>query len=147
MWSRILGTGAVMGLVCLLVYDLCLPGGLLDPLPALVGDGADVATARTTVFTSLVFLQLFNALNARSATASAFHRLFTNRWLWLSLAFAVAAQVAVVEWPVLQAAFGTVALDAAHWVTAVAAGGVVLVYDEIVKAVLRAGGARHTGQL
>ena len=147
MWLRILGTGLVMGLVCLAVYDLCLPGGLVDGPAALQRGEAQLATARTTVFTTLVFLQLFNAFNSRSDRGSAFHRLFTNRWLWLSIAFATLAQIAVVEWSVLQAAFGTVALDAAHWLVAAAGGAMVLVYEEIVKLVRRAGGTRHTAQL
>ena len=137
MWGRILSVGLFMGLVTLVVYDLTLPGGLIgEPgLPAPAGSELDVA--RTTVFTSLVFMQLFNALNSRSDVGSAFSHLFTNRWLWLSLAFGVAAQVLVVQAPFLQAAFGTVPLDASHWLVAVAAGASVLVFEELVKLVRR----------
>ena len=94
--------------------------------------------ARTTAFTALVMMQLFNALNSRSARASAFHHLATNRWLWVSLSLAVVAQVAVVHLPVLQTAFGTVALQWQHWLLAVGAGASVLAIEEIIKAIQRA---------
>lgn len=136
-WVGILRTGFVMGVVCLFVYDLCLPGGLVGGLDGLVGVEDQFGVARTMVFTVLVFLQLFNALNSRSVERSAFVRLFSNGWLWLSIAFAVVTQVLVVEVPVLQSAFGTTPLDALHWLVAVAAGATVLVVEEAVKLVRR----------
>ncbi|WP_040283471.1 cation-translocating P-type ATPase [Tessaracoccus massiliensis] len=138
MWTRIIGIGLVMGVISLLIYDLTLPGGLVGGLEHLAGADEQLAVARTTVFTSLVMMQLFNALNSRSDLASAFSHLFTNKWLWISLAGATLAQVAVVEVPFLQAAFGTTSLDWIHWAVAVGAGVAILVYEEIVKAVRRA---------
>ncbi len=142
MWSRIITIGLAMGVVGLVVYDLTLPGGLLSGLEHLVPAEAQLATARTTVFTALVFMQLFNALNARSDLASAFDHLFTNGWLWASLAFATAAQVAVVHVPFLQSAFGTVGLGWAQWALAVGAGVVILAVEEVAKFVRRAGARR-----
>lgn len=138
MWSRIIGVGAVMGILNLIIFDLCLPGGLFGGLEALAGPDEQLAVARTTVFTALVLMQLFNALNSRSDLASAFSHLFTNRWLWLSFAGAILAQVAVVEVPFLQEAFGTAPLDWKHWALAVGAGVAVLLFEEIVKAIRRA---------
>lgn len=142
MWRRIIRVGLVMGLGCLLVFDLTLPGGLLGGFEHLVPAEAQLVTARTTVFTTLVFMQLFNALNSRSDVQSAFVRLFSNRWLWLSLVFTTVAQVLVVEVPLLQKAFGTTSLDAAHWGLAVAGGASVLVIEELVKMAQRAVDAR-----
>jgi len=67
--------GLVMALVTLLTIDLFLPGGLIE-------GSHDIVTARTAGFTVLVFVQLFNCFNARSAVTSAFHRPFVNVWLW-----------------------------------------------------------------
>ena len=131
MWSRILFIGFVMGLVTLAALDLCLPGGLIP------GGTDSLETARTVAFTTLVFAQLFNAFNARSEDGSAFHQMFTNRWLWLSIAFGVLAQIAVVNVPFLQVAFGTTALDAGHWVLSIALGSVVLWAEEIAKLIRR----------
>ena len=128
---------AVMGIVNLIIFDLCLPGGLFGGLEALAGPEQQLAVARTTVFTALVFMQLFNALNSRSDYGSAFSHLFTNRWLWASFAFVILAQIAVVELPFLQSAFGTTSITAAHWALAVGAGAAVLAFEEVVKAIRR----------
>lgn len=136
MWGGILSIGLVMALTTLFTIDLFLPGGLVE--------GNDtLEVARTAGFTTLVFAQLFNALNARSETASAFRSLFTNRWLWGAIVLVVILQIAVVEVPFLQAAFGTKSLDLAHWGACVALASVVLWYDEIRKVVLRASAKRR----
>ena len=137
MWSRIIGVGLVMGIVSLVIYDLSLPGGLLSGLEHLAPAGEEFVVARTTVFTALVFMQLFNALNSRADTASAFDHLFTNKWLWLSFAAVIIGQILVVEVPFLQGAFGTTSLDLLHWAVAVGAGVVLLAFEEIVKAIRR----------
>lgn len=137
MWSRIIGIGLVMGILSLFVLDINLPGGLVSGMENLSPVDQQLDAARTTMFTALVFMQLFNALNSRSDKASAFHHLFTNRWLWISLAFATIAQVLVVEVPVLQSAFGTTSIAPSQWFLAIGAGVVVLVFEEIVKLIRR----------
>lgn len=135
MWIRIIGIGLVMGILNVAVLDLTLPGGLLSGMEHLVPTDQQLAVARTTMFTSLVFMQLFNALNSRSETASAFTHLFTNRWLWISIALATIAQILVVNVPALQSAFSTTAISPAHWALAVGAGAAVLVFEEVAKLV------------
>jgi len=138
MWAGILSTGLVMAVVTLATIDLLLAGGLLRGglVPGVAGDDA-LDVARTAGFTTLVFAQLFNALNSRSATSSAFRRLFANAWLWGAIGLTVLLQVAVVQVPLLQAAFGTVTLDAAHWVVCVGMASLVLWAEEARKFVLR----------
>jgi Ca2+-transporting ATPase len=135
MWAGILSVGLVMALATLVTLDRFHPGGFIDG-----SDSLDVA--RTAGFTTLVFAQLFNAFNARSETTSAFHGLFSNRWLWGSVALAALLQVAVVHVPVLQVAFGTAGLDPAHWLWCVAAASTVLWFSELRKAVYRRVGRR-----
>ena len=137
MWQRIIGVGLVMGLLALLIYDLTLPGGLVGGLEGLATPDSQFAVARTTVFTALVFMQLFNALNSRSDTGSAFTHMFSNAWLWGSVALVTVLQVLVVEVPFLQSAFGTAPLDWIHWAVAVGAGAAVLLYEEVVKLLRR----------
>jgi magnesium-transporting ATPase (P-type) len=130
MWAGIISVGLVMALLTLFTIDLFLPGGLVA--------GSDSLTvARTAGFTTLVLAQLFNALNARSETSSAFHGLFTNPWLWGSLLLGAALQVAVVEAPFLQVAFGTASLDLTHWAACIGLASVVLWYDELRKLIHR----------
>jgi magnesium-transporting ATPase (P-type) len=131
LWRGILSIGLVMGAATLLTMDIFLPGGLIEG-----SDSLDVA--RTTGFTTLVFAQFFNAFNSRSETSSAFRHLFTNGWLWASLALGVVLQIAVVQMPLLQTAFGTAPLDLAHWGVAIAMASAVLWFDELRKLILRA---------
>ena len=141
MWQRIIGVGLVMGLLALLIYDLTLPGGLVGGLEGFATPDSQFAVARTTVFTALVFMQLFNALNSRSDTGSAFTHMFSNAWLWGSVALVTVLQVLVVEVPFLKSAFGTAPLDWIHWAVAVGAGAAVLLYEEVVKLLRRTFGA------
>jgi Ca2+-transporting ATPase len=130
-WTGIVGTGLVMAVVTLTTIDLFLPGGLIA--------GSDsLRVARTAGFTTLIFAQLFNVFNARSRSSSAFLRPFGNRWLWGAIAITVALQWAVVEIPLLHAAFGTASMDAAHWAVCVAMASLVLLIEELRKLVVRA---------
>jgi magnesium-transporting ATPase (P-type) len=130
MWTGILSIGLVMAIATLLTMDIFLPGGFVE--------GADsLEVARTAGFTTLVFAQLFNTFNSRSETTSAFSHLFSNHWLWVSVIVAALLQVAVVEVPFLQAAFGTSSLDLAHWTVAIAMASAVLWFDELRKLVHR----------
>ena len=130
MWTGVLSIGLVMGVATLLTIDIFLPGGLVE-------GSDDLTVARTAGFTTLVLAQLFNVLNSRSETTSAFHRMFAGRWLWAAIGLGVVLQVAVVEVPFLQVAFGTAGLDLAHWAVAVGMASTVLWFDEVRKLVWR----------
>ncbi len=132
MWGGVIFTGLVMAVVTLATIDLYLPGGIVDGAESL-------DNARTAGFTVLVVAQLFNALNARSETNTAFHRLFANRWLWGAIALSAALQVAVVHMPFLNEAFSTAPLSLDQWLVCVAMASVVLWSSEIRKLVLRRG--------
>ena len=142
MWTGVISIGAVMALVTLLTIDLFAPGGLLTSAlaPWIGADSLDVA--RTAGFTTLVFTQLFNTVNSRSEDISAFTHLFTNKWLWASLALGVILQIAVVELPLLQTAFSTTSLQLHHWLICVALASCVLWFDELRKVVRRARAAQ-----
>ena len=131
MWAGVLLVGAVMAAATLATIDLYLPGGLLAGHESL-------GTARTAGFTVLVLAQLFNALNARSGTATAFHHLFANRWLWGALGVSALLQVMVVHVPFLNDAFSTVPLTPAQWGVCVVAASSVLWVSELSKLVQRA---------
>jgi magnesium-transporting ATPase (P-type) len=130
MWTGVVVVGLVMAAATLLTVDVFLPGGLVEGQDAL-------DDARTAGFTVLVLAQLFNALNARSETASAFRGLFANRWLWVAIGVSVLLQVAVVHAGFLNEAFTTVPLTPGQWVVCVLMASAVLWVSEIRKLVLR----------
>lgn len=133
MWRGIIFVGLVMMVGTLYVLDAALPGGYIE------GTGT-LPYAQTMAFTTLMLFQIFNVFNARSDDRSAFHRLFTNRWLWAAIAGSIAMQVAVVHLTFLQQAFGTVALSTGDWLYAVAVASSVLWLRELSKLVSRAVG-------
>ena len=138
MGLAVLEGGVVMALLTLLTLDLFLPGGLIATVPAWLASGPpSLERARTAAFTVLVLTQLFNAFNARSATASALRGAFTNPWLWAAVALSAGLQVAVVHAPFLNLAFGTVPLSAAQWGVCVAMAGGVLCFGEVRKLMRR----------
>ena len=130
MWRGIAFVGVIMAIGTLFVVDASLPGGFIE------GTG-DLPYAQTMAFTTLMLFQIFNVVDARSDERSAFTRLFTNRWLWIAIGVSVLLQVAVVHVPLLQRAFGTVALSWTDWVRCVAVASSVLWLTETKKALFR----------
>jgi magnesium-transporting ATPase (P-type) len=129
MWIGVVAIGAAMAALTLLTIDLYLPAGLIE-------GSRSLDSARTAGFTVLVLAQLFNCLNARSDRTSALRGVFANPWLWSALALSAALQVAVVHLPALNAAFGTVPLDAGQWLVCVAMASGVLWVGELRKLVV-----------
>ena len=130
MWIGIAWVGTVMATVTLLALDLRLPGGV-------VGNSGGITKARTMAFTTLVLAQLFNCFNARSDRTSAFHRMFTNAYLWGAIALSALLQVAVVELRFLNTAFHTTPLGADEWLICVGLASVVLLAVELKKLLAR----------
>ena len=132
MWAGVFEIGLVIAIVALLTMDMYLPGGLIAQL----GGTGDIANARTAGFTVLVMAHLFQCFNARSETASAFKNLFVNPWLWGAVALSAMLQVAVINVPFLNLAFGTVPLTLDQWLTCLGMASLVLVYSELRKLVV-----------
>ena len=88
-------------------------------------------------FTTLVLAQLFNCFNARSDRTSAFHGLFKNRWLWGAIALSFGLQVAVVQLPLMNDAFGTTPLPISDWFLCIGLASVVLFAGEAKKLITR----------
>ena len=135
MWIGIVLVGLVTSLVTLLALDFRLPGGFVE------GHGT-LDEARSMAFTTLVVAQLFNTFNARSDRVSAFHKMFTNRYLWAAIGLSLVLQVAVVELPFLNEAFGTEPLSAADWAICVLLASSVLWAVEAKKLLLRVSARR-----
>jgi Ca2+-transporting ATPase len=131
MWRGIVFVGVIMAVGTLFVLDASLPGGFVE------GSG-DLRHAQTMAFTTLMLLQMFNVLNARSDERSAFAHLFTNQWLWAALGVSVVLQVVVLCASFLQRAFGTVTLSGEDWLFCTAVASSVLWFREISKLLAQA---------
>lgn len=144
MWLLFAVSGVTIMVGTLAVLDAYLPGGTTHLLEG-AGDGGDpLARARSAAFTTLMLFQMvhvFNCLSGeRSLTASGVLR---NRWLLAAVAGSLLLQVAVLELPLLQRAFGTVSLSLRDWAVAGGVAVSLIVPVEILKAVLRARGTRR----
>jgi len=126
MWAGIAIAALVIAAGSLAALDAGLPGGLIE------GEGS-AEYARTLAFNTLVVYELYNVFCARSDRASALSGLFANAWLWAAVAAAAALQLAVIYLPVMQRAFGTVALGAGDWLLCTGIGASVVVARELEK--------------
>ncbi len=133
MWAGVFEIGLVIAIIVLLTMDMYLPGGLIMP----IGGTGEIANARTAGFTVLVMAHLIQCFNSRSETTSAFKNLFSNPWLWGAVALSAVLQIAVVNLPFLNLAFGTVPLTLDQWLTCLGMASLVLVYSEARKLVTR----------
>jgi len=127
MWYGIAVASVVMCVGTLLVLDAALPGGLIE-------GHRGVVEARTLAFHTLVLFQLCDVFCIRSDEQSASRGLFSNGWLWLSVAFALLLQMLVLYVPALQRAFSTAPLGAADWVVCTLTASSVIVAREALKA-------------
>lgn len=130
MWGGIIWVGLVTAIVTLIALDIKMAGGFF-------GGSGDIVEGRSMAFTTLVFAQLFNTLNARSETVSAFHHLFTNAYLWGAIGLSLVLQVLVIEVPFLNSAFGTTPLTGEEWMWCFALASCVLIAGELRKLLLR----------
>jgi magnesium-transporting ATPase (P-type) len=129
---RLLGLGAWMGLATLLVFQHALERGYA------------IEHARSLAMTQMVVFNFFHVLNARSMHRSVAQiGLFTNRFLFLSVLAAGAAQAAVLYLPPLQALFQTAPLRPDDLVVVFAVGLSIIVVAELDKLRVRRALARE----
>jgi Ca2+-transporting ATPase len=137
-WVRLVCVGLVMMIGTVALLDAYYPGGLFSPFATGTAPNAfDEAHARTVAFTTLMMFQLFDVYNCRSRRRTAFVGFFENKWLPLSIAFALATHILVVYVPFLQAAFHTVPLSMQDWLIATMVAASLMAAMEIAKIFLR----------
>ena len=100
-------------------------------------NGGSIAYSQSMTFTTLILFQLINSLSARSASVSAFHSPFSNRWLWAAICLSMGLQVALLAVPFLRHVFGVVMLNSGEWLLCVAVASTVLWVSEAQKYIVR----------
>lgn len=101
-------------------------------------DGADEALVRSETFTLLAICQWFNVLNIRSATKTAFDlKVLKNKWLIGGMLAGNVLQALVIFWRPLGDLFHTVPIEFHQTFVLGAVGSVVLLGEEVRKAIVR----------
>jgi potassium/sodium efflux P-type ATPase len=105
---------------------------------AMENTGGDVDMARTVAMTQMVIFQFFHVINCRSLDRSIFKvNFFSNKFLFVSMAAALLAHLAVLHIGFLQSVFRTVPLNVEQWIMIVSIGSLVIIGGEIDKIVNR----------
>ncbi len=96
--------------------------------------GNDYLKASTTAFVLLVFIQMWNALNARSLTTSVFKiGIFKNKFLLGAIAISTLTVFALVEIPFIQNLIGTTHLQPKEWAIIIGISSSIFIIEEFRK--------------
>ncbi len=95
--------------------------------------------ARTVAVNTLVMGQVFYLFNSRYLRTSSLsvRRLFDNRAVWIAVGALALLQLVFVYTPLMNRAFGSLALDLRHWLIPFGSGLAVFMVVEAEKAVMR----------
>lgn len=74
-----------------------------------------VAAGRTMTFATLAFCQMTMIFSIRSGMHHGFSGMFSNKFLWGSIAFVVATMLLVLLIPSVQAIFKVTSLNSVQW--------------------------------
>ena len=119
---RMIFTAVVMTIGTLIVFES------FDPSNNLI-------LAQTMAFTTIVFFQLFQALNCRSVDKSLFKvGVFRNKFLWGAIFISILLQCLILYSP-LNALFGVVPLGIYEWSIVLLVSSSIFVLREVWKAV------------
>ena len=109
--------------------------GITTLVAYMIGHETSVEAARTMTFAVMVFSQFTIIFSIRSGKNWFTHKMFTNRWLWLTIAFVTLLTLSVMLVPRLQALFKLAPLTSVQWWTAVGLSFGVLALSEIFKGI------------
>jgi P-type Ca2+ transporter type 2C len=128
-------TRPVVGLIALGgIWSTAVTVGLFT---SLLASGSGLGEARTTVFATLILIELCKAFSFRSDRRSTFERPFRNRWLNLAVAWEIVLLTLVLNVPFLESAFGTTDLSPTRWALVVGAALTIVPVLELGKLLVR----------
>jgi magnesium-transporting ATPase (P-type) len=134
LWLGLFQSAAVMAVFFLHYWANGYSGRWLD-LPS---DGRIAEQAVAIALAAVVFTQIGNLFAQRGGWAAMKRSGWTaNRLVWIGIASELAIVAAIVYVPFLQSVIGTAALPAVSWLWVLALTPLLLVVDEIRKALVR----------
>jgi Ca2+-transporting ATPase len=107
---------------------------IILPAFAISLERMDIIYAQTVALTTLVMIEMFNALNCRSLKYSIFKiGLFTNKWLILAIASSIIMHLSILYIPGLSWLFKIQSLDLGFWALCLPLAALPLIIIEIAK--------------
>jgi magnesium-transporting ATPase (P-type) len=104
----------------------------------LLNQGCPESIVHTITLQTIVIAQMFHLFNSRSIRGSAFRgNFFSNKAVFVVCGLLFVLQAAITYLPFMNAAFGTVPLELAHWKYPFMLGVGVFLVVEVEKAVMR----------
>lgn len=98
---------------------------------------ADLETARTVAFVSVILFTLFHTLNAKNFSKTLFRReTLTNPLMYMGLGISLTVMFLVVYAPPLQPIFSTVSLSLRQWIPILITTGSVIAFVEVQKTII-----------
>ena len=107
--------------------------GLTTLAAYMIGMKTSVDVARTMTFATMVFSQFTIIFSIRSGYKWFTHKMFTNRWLWLTIAFVTALTLLVLLVPGMQSLFKLAPMTSGQWWTVIGLSFGVLALSEFFK--------------
>ena len=107
--------------------------GLTTLAAYMIGMKTSVDVARTMTFATMVFCQFTIIFSIRSGHNWFTHKMFTNRWLWLTIVFVAALTLLVLLVPGMQSLFKLAPMTSGQWWTVIGLSFGVLALSELFK--------------
>ena len=107
--------------------------GLTTLAAYMIGMKTSVDVARTMTFAVMVFSQFTIIFSIRSGHRWFTHKIFTNRWLWLTIVFVTALTLLVLLVPGMQSLFRLAPMISGQWWTVIGLSFGVLALSEVFK--------------
>ena len=107
--------------------------GLTTLAAYMIGMKTSVDVARTMTFATMVFCQFTIIFSIRSGHNWFTHKMFTNRWLWMTIVFVTALTLLVLFVPGMQSLFKLAPMTSGQWWTVIGLSFGVLALSELFK--------------
>ena len=117
--TRVVIQSLIIGLVTLAAY--------------MIGSKTSLDVARTMTLAVMVFCQFTIIFSIRSGNNWFTHKMFTNRWLWLTIIFVTALTLLVLLVPGMQSLFKLAPMTSAQWLIVIGLSFGVLALSELFK--------------
>ena len=111
--------------------------GLTTLAAYMIGNKTSLDVARTMTFATMVFSQFTIIFSIRSGNNWFTHKMFTNRWLWLTIVFVTALTLIVLLVPGMQSLFRLAPMTSEQWWTVIGLSFGVLALSDMCKVFTR----------